>query len=1121
MENENTAKPASLADFKSEKPAKTSFIREHFPFLFSWQSPFYFGVFCFLVAMAWMAFALIINNFSQLLNWDYTWQYISFTYDYWDAWHVFFTTGHFRMYDMGVFLGTDMIGSGSYYGLFDPFMFVCYLLPRAWIPHTYAVMTFLKLAVAALLARMYLKRMGISEWTSRFGALAYAFSGFTTFFEGSPNFTTAMVFLPLVLYGIEQVIREQKPLSLAVGVFLLGISCFFYVVVICIWGVIYALWRFFWTIKSRDWKTNVLVMLFGIGGFAVGLMLAGFSLLPSLRETTLSGRSSSIGTAYLHAIIKSLKEHDIRSFFTLIFEEVGDNPGREMMGMVSFFFPTGGFTILPIARGGSYYSSSFHQGYDAWTSSLFCYTPFVILFFCGIIHSIRLQKWQHLFAIVGCTFLVLTNFSYFFFYAFSGNGYGRWFLVLVPAIIYYGCWAFDLRKESPRFIPFAGAVLALAGTIAAFFLCEALIGNKTFNSGTYNPNNTTYWQSYYVSASEVYGGIATTWYFYYQVALVCIEGVLLGVGLKKKYLPHLLTAIITFEIICMGNLTYVFNGTWSLKNSYAGGESNRETSLVVANQINANDSLLFRTHSDTYQGSNYAHNVFGLNNVSSFHSLMNFDAEQFALNNQMKFPGRDPGYDGSESQTTYGGEEFYNPRWSGHYGNKRFVADTILGYRYHIIENYYGGWLDAEDQPLFLQPNVPFGAEEKASYSPNRARIRVYRVKEEQMPQLGYAVDSDEIYHMGMKENSHYLNDFYHYDRRGLDNSNRELLALESVELNGAILDDGVTLPEGFAINDSPKPWSNDESLYTNYGKRRLLNRNGFIADYYVSEDGLLPQMSSPYYSEGVAHFLNHFTSRQVNLSSTSMLIQRDFGKLVLKPSSGVYFNTDERGCYFDFHYSANKSDGGPRIYAIGDRFDSNGNLVEENACLSFDHNLLANLSRTDYYTDTSANCGLFAYGKVKYVVFCYTGKGVASVNPRNITMTVTERSQIEEIGRKLSENALQNVSYEENVFRFQTAYDAPRVVKTQLGYDAGWQASYELNGKKEKCQMLRLDGGLVGFVAPSVQNDLGDTLTLSYELRYVTPLANESLALWIVGFLGIGGYLSYAWFFKKKKGRA
>ena len=1099
---ESAEKKPTLKEMRSKKSAKPSWLRRNCPWLFHWNSTFYYGVFLFLLGILWAAYPMFTNSYTQLLNWDYTWQYIPFTYDYWDTWHTFFTTGHFRLYDAGVFMGTDMIGSGSYYGLFDPFMYICYLFPRQWIPQMYAQMTYAKIMFGGLMMRCYLKHMGIKEWTARIGGLMYAFSGFTTFFEGSPNFTSAMAFLPLILWGVERVLRDRKPGCLVLGMTGLGLSCFFYVPIICIFGVIYSLWRYFATFKTRTGPQNGAAMGLGIAGFALGIMLSSFSLLPSLRQTMLSGRSSSIGTAYMHAIFSALKGKDFRTFFALMFEEVGDNPGREVMGLSSFFFPAGGWMRLPLASS---------ENYDAWTGSLFIFTPGIILTFAALINSIRLRKWSHLLAFTLGIFAVFTNFCYFFFFAFSGNGYARWYLVLFPIMIYYCCWAFDLRKDEPKFIPLLSSVLALLGTIFAYVVVNNVLKGKNFPSYIYNVHNTTYWSATYPGDANV----NVEWIFYYQLAWIVVEGTLFCIAHRRSWLKYALFGLVAVEAIVMGNLSYAFCGTWSLTNSFAGGESNVSNSLVMTNNINREDKSFFRTYSDTY-GGNYAHNVFGTNNVQAFHSLMNFDLETFALNNQMKFPG--------STRTTYNDEEFYNPSWSGGYNNKRYSTDTLLGMRYYIIKNNYSAWKDKEGKSIFLPANVPFGCEEKEAYSPNRDYYRVYRRSENSLPQLGYAIDSDMIYRMGNVEGSQFKNQFFTYYNGWY--SFLELARLQHVQLHGAIIDDTEKLPEEFNVIETAPRVLSDGDLYNQTGlKRRYISPTDLHMDYYqtagdvkddsgkviISGDKLFANTTKPYYHEGLGYFLNHFESRRQSLTAT-FSAQRDIGKVVVRDAHDNYLNEDPRGCYIEVRFfNSGTNMPRPRMYALGQ--DEAGN---ENQCLAFDNDLLPN---ANHYQSESCTFGLYVPGRAKQIVFCFSGEGAVNVAPNNFYCTITERSEIEAFEGVLQENSLKDVKTDVNTFRFKTRYDRSRLVVTQLGYDLGWGVEARLpDGSKKKCQMVRLDGGLVGFVAPYALDENNAPLDITYEMRYVTPYLNLGIGLWVVGIVLYSGFLAGSFYLERKR---
>ena len=1086
---------AELREFANRK-TPSQWMRAHMGFLFNPMSTFYFGVFTVVLSMLWMGYALITNEFTQLLNWDYTWQFVPFSYDYYDAWHTFFSTGHFPLYDGGVFLGTDMIGSGSYYGLFDPFIIAMGIFPRNWIPNMYAVMTFFRFAVSALLMRSYLKYLGRKEWTARIGAIAYAFSGFATFMSGFPNVLTATVYIPMILWGIERVLKEGKPGVLIWGVFLEGVTSFFYLVVACIFGTMYALWRYFVRIKTRTKQENIKVLTMGICAFAVGLMLCAFTWVPSVRESALSGRASSIGSAYMHSILNSLKSHDFAEFFSLLFEEVGDNPGRELMGVISFFFPTGGFTRLPLAN----------SGYDAWTAALFCYTPIVISFFMAVFQSLMKRKWSHIIAILICTYFVLTNLSYFLFYAFSGNGYGRWYIVLVPVIIAYGCWGFDLRHEGSRFIPLAASLVTLGMTIVVFYLTISLLGGKTFNGTIYNVHNTTYWQSTYHTADEVYDGLHTAWYLYYQIAIIVTESIVLFIGYRKEWMPKVLFGCLVAEVIVMGNLTYPFNGLWSYTNSYGNGANavNNSTSLNMT--IKAQDNSFYRVHNDMERGSSYLFNIAGYNAAISFHSLMNFEVEDFAFNNQMKNVG--------STNTTYGGTTTYNPNWSGAYRHKRFVTDTILNYRYYMVENNYSGYKDPQGQGYFFEPNVPFGAVEIPSKL-DRNKYRLYKMEDDVLPQLGYAVKDDSLYYLGHDpEKDSYLSSFY--SNSSYTQAFREMERAQEVELTGAMLEDDFDL-EGFNIKKEVPSVDTDEKLEENYGLYRYFNGHGVKVRKYITglakNDLLIPDSSAPYAGEGLAYFLNHYVSMEdvVTISSTS--VKRDVGKLVFH-NDGGYLNDDSRGCYFDFHYFTDSKDAAPRIYAIGDKFDEKGERIETNAVLGFENYAVQAAMNSSYWSNKMATFGLYARGKVKYLVLCYPGNGDMTVSMSNVFFTKKEYSEIEDTYTYLQENKLLNVKTDVNTFTFDTDYEKDRVVVTTLGFDKGWEGTVYLpNGKTEPLKTFKVDGGLVGFLA---RGETGQTY--HYELRYKTPYSNLSVAAWVVGTLAFGGYLACAFVMDVRK---
>jgi hypothetical protein len=1110
-----SAGSASLSAVRHEPSSFSVWVHKHLPWLFNWQSLFYFALATFIIAMAWCGYSLINNHFTQLYGWDYSSQYVTFYYDFYDCWHEFFRTGKFVLYDTQTFLGTDNIGSNSYYGLFDPFVVAMIIFPRSAIPQMTAVMTFMKIVVATLCMRAYLKYMGIKEGTARFGALAFGFSGYMNFMVGFPTTVAACTWVPLILLGIEKVIKERKPSCLVWGLFLEGITSFFFLVVLCIWGVIYALWRYFWTLHKRTAKENWLTIAVGIGSFGVGLMLCSWTLLPSLRESALSGRTASIGQLYWQAILTSLKEHNFGDFFKLIFEQVGDNPGRELMGLVSFFYPTGGYLYLPLTTPAGSYT------YDAWTASLFCYTPFVILFFVAMMNSVRQKRWDHLIAILLCLYLVFTTFAYYFFYAFTGNGYGRWFIILVPEIILYGCWAFDDRQKQPKYFMLTGTLVALFGTIMTYALTVWLLKDKSFS----NLSGLTYWVSAYLTADQTNAYVTESryWYVFYQCALVVVEGGVMCYFLNKEWLHHVMFGFVAVEAIVAGNMSFVYGSSWNL-NWFNGGPQSFANVTEIMERINNQDQSYFRTYNDASGEKNYAMGA-GYNGTSNFHSLMNFGTEDFILMTHISSPGG--------SGTAYGGS-YYNPTWSGFYYGKRYALDTTLGIKYYVIKNDGYNVTANGTTYHFESQNVPFDCEYDASLSGNGYRVYHYNDADyatNSYVNLGHGVDDDKLYAIQHMDSSNYRNAFFSYT------SATETMVPEQLMLDGAILEDtdAAAMPKGFSINGSTPYFPKDIKGQPIYSLSSSASQSHYGTRVYTTagEDKYLPSSTNQYVAYGPAYFLKDptYSSSYTEASSaSSVTYQRDLGHVVFYPTGtyvnldgttttktfGDYFNDDPEGVYFDMFYY-NSSD--TRFYMIGDTFkkDSNGAWVvdQTDQVLNFEYHAIEHTlsnGNDDNYTNLF---GMYAKGKVKYIVACANGPAWSNpaqtiANTQNFSLSsyfrlfMQEKQTINAQYAKLAKSKFQNVVQKSsNEYTFTTNFDAAEhphgcFCVTSIAYDKGWSVTANGVSLPTYC----LDGGLVGFLAPNGE--------ASYDLTYVTPYIKGSSFLFAAGFLAYMSYLGY-----------
>lgn len=1055
---------------------------KHCPFLFDNQSLFYYFLSVLLIGFLWMGYAIFTNGFAVLYGWDYSSQYVTMSYHFHDVWRGFLKTGYFDLYSSETYLGADNIGSNSYYGLFDPFLVPFVIFPRSWMPQIYVMSAMLKGVASALSMRLYLKYMGVKEGSARLGGIAYAFSGYINFMVGFPTYLSMAFTLPLILLGIEQTIKERRIHYLVFGFFFLGIISFFFLVVFAIFGVLYAGWRFFQTVKTRRWHLSFSVLGLGVLAFSLGILMSAWTLFPSVRESALSGRTTSIGTAYLNSIIKAFGDKDFGAVFALLFQPVGLNMGRELQGLIGFFYPTCNYLWLPLAKSPSSYS------YDSWTASLFCYTPYVILFFMAFLSSIRRKKWSHILAIALCSYLLFTNFAYFMFFAFAGDGYGRWYIVLVPLIIYYGSKELDRIKEEPRWVAPSGSALALFMTVMTYVTVVHVLKNGDFYYVFLDGYGK---DEYQVPASVVLNGVTSSlaWIIYYQIALVLIVSFLINWDKLRDKLPRVLFFVAATEIVISGNLSF-FYGYMTPLGSYNHGPAYISEASRTFDRIESFDGTSFyRAYSDAQPDKN-TQMAFGYNGSGMFHSLFNYDLVDFTRYSYMT---------NNESTHEAYGEDIVNKSWAGFYGNKRYAMDIALGEKYYVIEDEgYGAGYD--NWPA----NVPFGSELLFK----EGRFRVYESSYVDSLPLGHAVSN--VYLEGRKEVSTTMNasDFFH--NFGGTSATKEILRNENVYLNGAIVkdEDAEKLLDDLNSNGGTYEYSEvpDIGLTTNgYEEKRFKSRyvetvhgNGVNYGYYAynEEKGI---------NWGPEYFLTHLDDVNVVAKAKEYTVAepivRDFGKLVHYPSAGwgQSFNPDSQGAYFLLDFASNGSsfEEAPRIYVVGDKLDADGNVIEENALLSYEWSMLDNWIKCRV-NSWSGSFGMYVPGRAKCFVICYKGSG--SVNPIGFRLYMKNQEDIELELANLESKALLDVETKNDTHTFKTDFSERSLVVTQLGYDKGWKVkATSEEGEHVYPDVYKLNGGLVGFVAPQGQWD--------YVLSYETPFLYEGSIIAMLSFSSFALY--------------
>lgn len=200
----------------------------------------------------------------------------------------------FSMVDFKLGLGFDTITTLSYYVLGDPIALFSVFMTRKNSIFIYDFLILLRFYLAGLsyiVLMKYWKKDGIA---TALGALIYVFSGFTLYScLRHPFFMNPLIYLPLILVGVELVLRRKKPFLFIAMIFISAISNFYFFFVLTIITVVYIVFRY--VTHYRKTYDNVLLgfVLTGLrtGGFyLLGIMLAASLFLPVVYAFTNNGR---------------------------------------------------------------------------------------------------------------------------------------------------------------------------------------------------------------------------------------------------------------------------------------------------------------------------------------------------------------------------------------------------------------------------------------------------------------------------------------------------------------------------------------------------------------------------------------------------------------------------------------------------------------------------------------------------------------------------------------------------------------------------------------------------------------------------------------------------------------
>ena len=1025
----------------------------------NWQVPdvVYYFLILLVVGLGFYFVALYENGFSIQYGGDYSAQYIPMGYHIWDYYHEWINTGHFTLFDQSVYLGVNSIGSNAYYGLFSPFNLIIVLLPRDFVLQSMVICSIVKLACAGLFFSIYMKHaFGVKDRVARICGVAYGFAGWGAFYLWYNNYQDILVFFPIVLLGIERVLKDKKPWVLVTGVFLLLICNYVLAVSYIICGFIYAMFRFFQMIRTRDYKENLKVLGFGFIGFAGGILMSLFVFGPALMATLSSPKLDSY--SYFGTLKNYLFSGNFGEFFKLLFSwNVAPDqhnyiiPERVYYPILEFFFPATTCRSLPTLQ-------LQYWDFDDMAVSLWCYIPFIMFLVPALIQSGKEKKWSHYIAFALLVFSLFTPVMYYLAMGFT-NGYARWTLFIATSLIAYVGIYIDKIPNVSRWhihVGFAFAVIGivLAWIITAKLTSDKLTGNEYYSKGHYN----------FMHRLLIYGDDgkvqfdATNLAFILELVYTLIVYLVFFFTYYKKAFHILATVFVSFEAVVMGNLvTWGHGSDWYHNNGY--GENLRFKSLL--DEVTKDDKTMYRLYASINDG--YSENNGIMNNYSSanfFHSLYNFEVNDFTLWTGLRSGERSVG---------------------GNYRGKYQDLDNLLGVKYYFISKKKSRFNQIEEgQKGIYQANVPFDFTESDKY--DRATSGDYLVYENKnLPDFGYSYST--LYDGEMLKYGHVPTDLG-FIENAINLSTTPLVSEEDAQKITESYDD-ITVKHEFTSGEEQGTFCSVPSLEPTFY-------------WWYTSSGYLnigaPKYKMTHYKLG-KHVYNDFPVSEIPevLTNTEKYTPKTYDRV--NPEQWLLFCTPDDGEELLFKagtaiYSNAHFDGSTKycFYFIGT--DNKGFMCDSHDDDSTDNTIPMRGFYVNKDVKALAICGKYRYSYLDH---------------SNIKMFTESKDAYLARRNAATEHPIENVKFSQDKFTFETHYDNNRFVLSRVAFDKGWKINAIDNdtGKRMSIDTYKGNGGFVSFIAPKGNY----SYTMVYETPYlgisyfVSALATTSFFVSLVAY--------------------
>ena len=320
---------------------------------------------------------------KSVLSLDLSAQYVY----YYEKLREVLTSGDSWLYAWERALGGEFLGIFFYY-LCSPFSLIVLIFSKSHIQ--FAILAIILCKCGTCGAGMYyylMKSRPGSRWQILTFSTMYAMCGYGVIQKTNTMWIDAMYLTPLVLLGLERLIRERKFLLFTVSLAAVFISNYYIGFMVALFVAVYFLYYYFseieFRLSKRFWKTVGLFVLFAV----IAALIACVSLVPTIYSLSFGKMSNAAEKLSLSAT----QNFDFLDFFTKLLPCSYDT--IRMEGLPSVYSGVLALLLLPL-----YFFSTDIPGKKKLLSALFL-SGFVLCMNFSLtnllFHGLTMPNWMN------------------------------------------------------------------------------------------------------------------------------------------------------------------------------------------------------------------------------------------------------------------------------------------------------------------------------------------------------------------------------------------------------------------------------------------------------------------------------------------------------------------------------------------------------------------------------------------------------------------------------------------------------------------------------------------------------------------------------------------------------